>query len=407
MKVLLINNFHYYKGGSETVYFNMAKILQKYGHEVIFFSMQHEKNISCDQKSYFPLSPDKLSKIKGGVRYFYNYSAKKNLEKLIQREKPDIAHVHLFWGGISPSIFSVLKKYDIPLVHTAHDYRLVCPAYLFRNGEGELCEICQGKHFWHCITNRCSKGSYIQSFIMTMEMYFRNILFNPFYNFDGIIFVSEFSRNKHWQFFPKLRSLKTIVLYNYTPLGDKNYIKPNNEGYFLFLGRLSFEKGITTLINAFLTIPDIPLKIVGNGPEENFLKEKIKNEKLNNIELCGYKIGEELANIISKASFVIVPSICYENNPMSIIEAYSLGVPVIGTNLGGIPEIIVEGETGFTFSVNNYKELQDCIYKAFHLEKNKYEKMCQNARNFAVKYFSEEQYINKLNQFYCTILNKK
>ena len=131
MKVLLINNFHYRKGGSEAVYFNTADILLKHGHEVIFFSTTDQRNIDCGPKEYFVRQNKDVSAIRGALNYFYNTEAKRNLAKLIEREKPDIAHVHLFWGGISPSIFGVLKRYGIPLVHTVHDYRMVCPAYAF------------------------------------------------------------------------------------------------------------------------------------------------------------------------------------------------------------------------------------------------------------------------------------
>ena len=126
MKILLINNFHYRKGGSEAVYFNMAQMFVRHGHEVVFFSCTDDRNESSEQSGCFVRPNSALPKIQGAIRYIYNCEAKRNLERLIERERPDIAHVHLFWGGISPSIFGVLHKHRIPLVHTAHDYRMVC-----------------------------------------------------------------------------------------------------------------------------------------------------------------------------------------------------------------------------------------------------------------------------------------
>ncbi|RJR10592.1 hypothetical protein C4588_03060 [Candidatus Parcubacteria bacterium] len=179
MKILQINNFHFRRGGSEAVYFNTAELLRRKGHEVIFFSSQNAENVPCAQSKYFVSNINDIPRWKGLQNYFYNREAKVKLRKLIADEKPDIAHVHLFWGNISPSIFSVLKKHNIPLIHTAHDYRIVCPAYTFTDINGNVCEKCKGKHFFYCAVRRCSKGKFLESLIMASEMYFRNAFFPP------------------------------------------------------------------------------------------------------------------------------------------------------------------------------------------------------------------------------------
>ena len=167
MKVLLINNFFYKKGGSETVFFNTADVLREAGHEVFFFSYDDEKNIHTRDHEFFIPQGGTLQKLRN---YFSNPDAARKLDEVLTKEKPDIAHAHLFWGGISPSIFAVLKKHDIPFVHTAHDYRMVCPAYLLTDGKGNFCERCKGGKFYNCAIHRCSKGSVVESMLMTIEM---------------------------------------------------------------------------------------------------------------------------------------------------------------------------------------------------------------------------------------------
>ena len=393
MKVLLINNFHYHKGGSEAVYFNTAELLKKEGHKVVFFSIRREENDPCEQEIYFAKKSSPFSKIRN---YFNNPNAAKQLAKLLEVEKPDIAHVHLFWGGITPSIFKVLKKYDVPVVHTAHDYRMVCPAYTFRNGRGNVCEHCKGGRFEQCIKYRCSKGSIVQSIIMALEMKYRNIKWHPAKELDGIIYVSEFSKQKHEEMDPLFAKTKNIVLYNTTSIGKLYPMKEKDSGYYLFYGRLSKEKGVASLVEAFIKLSGLRLKIIGTGPNEKELKQNMYP----NIEFLGYKKGDDLFNLVRNARFVIIPSEWYENNPMTIIEAYTLGVPVIGARIGGIPEIVEHGKTGFLFESRNVNALVEAIKCSFILDDKEYVIMKTNAKTFADINFNSDIYVNRLLDFY-------
>lgn len=398
MKILLINNFHYHKGGSEAVYFHTAEMLEKQGHEVIYFSQKNELNEPSVWEEYFSENNDDLPKWKGAYRYFYNREAKRNLEKLIQREKPDIAHIHLFWGGLSPSIFSVLKKYKIPVIHTAHDHRMVCPAYLFRDKNGRICEACRGGKYYNCLLKKCAKGKWLESLIMTAEMYFRNCFYHPVKNLNGVIFVSEFERNKHIEHNRKFSLVKSCVLYN--TISPHTFENTYRRKYFLFVGRLSQEKGILTLVKAFETLSDVNLKIVGTGPQETEIEKIITRNRLQNIEMLGFKSGDELKVIMSEASFIIAISECYETSSMTTIEAYSLGVPVIGARIGGIPEIVEDGKTGFLFQPGQVEKICDIVKKTLDLEEDRYRDLCIQARRFAEKYFDEDHYYRKLISFY-------
>lgn len=403
MKVLLINNVHYRRGGADVVYLNTGEILNKLGHTVIFFAFNNANNIKCAQDSYFVDVPSKTGK---GLNYFYNKQAALRLEQLIRAEKPDIAHLHLFWGGLTPSICIVLKKYNIPIVHTVHDYSLICPVYTFKRYDGSICEACQGKYFFKCIYKRCFKRSFLKSFILASTMYFRNILYHPLKLIDGFIFVSEFAYNKHIQYMPKLIKSNATVLYNFNHSTLSTNVGKSDNKYFLYYGRLSYEKGLFTLIKAFSQLKDITLKIVGTGPQEAKLKEVTFKERADNIDFVGYKSGEELKSIVSNAFFTIVPSEWYENNPMTVIESYSAGVPVIGTNVGGIPEIIIEGETGFLFEMKNVNQLIETVMKANNLLSQEYERMSDQATKYANDNFSKELYVQKLINFYSEVINK-
>lgn len=175
--------------------------------------------------------------------------------------------------------------------------------------------------------------------------------------------------------------------------------------YFLFFGRLSYEKGVKTLLTAFKNLPQCRLKIVGTGPKEGELKAFAEAGGMNNVEFFGYKQGQELADIVSNAYFVIVPSEWYENNPMTIIEAYSAGTPVIGARIGGIPEIVVDGKTGFQFESGDEEDLRRKVMVADSIGGVKYTEFSMNTIRFANDHLSKESYWNKLIAFYRRFVN--
>lgn len=402
MKILLINNFHYRKGGSETVYFNNARLLERAGHKVVFFSVERDENEPCPYSKYFISDTSKMPKLRGLRKYFYNNEVAKKLEQLIVDEKPDIAHAHLMWGYMAPAIFKVLKKYHIPLVHTVHDYRMVCPAYTFMT-QGQICEECRGTKFYTCAVNRCSKGNLLMSTVMAAEMYYRNMFFNPCKNIQGLIYVSKFAKNIHEKYAPKMADIPNLVLYNAT--SAQSNITKGRSDYFLYFGRLSYEKGIDKLIDAAKELSWIHLKIVGTGPIEGELKKRTGIS--DRIEFLGYKKGQELCNLVANAQFVVVPSQWYENNPMTIVEAYSLKTPVIGSDLGGIPEIIKHGVTGLVFKHDSKDSLIHVLNTAHGLSKQGYFQMTESAYRFYETHFSEDGYAEKLVGFYEQVLGNK
>lgn len=400
MKILLINNFHYIKGGSEAVYFNMARMFTAAGHDVLFFSCTSDRNLEYGANNHFVTPNSEVNIAVGAMRYIYNGSAARALERLLSEHKVDIAHIHLFWGGLSSSILGVLKRHKVPIVHTAHDYRMICPAYTLRRTDGTICDKCYGGNYLHCIANKCSKNSFIHSCLMSAEFFFRNWFIRPLKAIDALVFVSQFSYEQHLKAMPALAAKQTLVAHNAIEQLPEDAISTTMGSYYLYFGRLSHEKGLTTLITAFNALPHLHLKIVGEGP----MSQSLKQIAGKNIEFCGYQSGDTLRTTIRDSKAIVVPSEWYENNPMTIIEASMAGVPAIGARIGGIPEIIVEGKTGYIFTSKSVEELTEAVTKLESLTAEQYNTMSLECRKFADEKFSSRALYEKIIKFYTSIL---
>ena len=218
---------------------------------------------------------------------------------------------------------------------------------------------------------------------------------------DKYIFVSNFAKNKFIQNYPQIEK-QSFQLYNFKK-GFNLKVEKKKGNYFLYFGRLESEKGVMTLLKSFKNLINEKLLIIGDGPLFNIL---MKNRP-SNVELLGYKQGKELEEFIRNAHFVIVPSEWYENNPMAIVEAYSFGVPVIGSNLGGIPEIVLNDKTGYIFEAKDSTELSTVILKAAKLDQKTYVNLSNNAFEFAIQNFNSEKYSKKLIEIYKQTIEEK
>jgi len=402
----MINNYHFRKGGADAVYFNTAELLQQNGHEVYYFSTKSPETIPCETEKYFTTGFNfrQLSigkKISSTTTFIYNRDAYDKLLLLLDEIKPDVVHIHLFMGGLTSSILTAIRKKNIPVVHSVHDYRLICPAYLFMDGKNKVCEKCIDKFYLRCTINRCSENNLGQSAILSMDAYFRKYVIKPVNLIDRFIFVSRFIKNKHIEFDQSYK-IKGDMLYNFKP--DLKSIVPTTfKGkYFLYFGRISREKGVQTLFESALKA-GISLKIVGTGP----IAEQLLDRHSENVEFLGFKSGDELWSLVRLASFIVVPSEWYENNPLTIIEAYSFGKPVIGSRIGGIPEIIEENKTGYLFNPGNESELEAVLKRADSLSGEEYQVMSQNARALAEKLFNPDTHYKELIRIYKDVIKNK
>lgn len=406
MRILQINNIHFRRGGADIVYLNTGKLLENKGNEVFYFSQENEKNDISNSDGYFVKETnyfDKsfLDKIYAIPRFFYSLESKEKLTKLINDLQPDVAHIHLYKGSLTPSILQVLKNNKVPTVISLHDYGLLCPHNSMLDGKMNICTRCVSGSALNCIAYKCNRNNLMLSTISSLEFIFQKSFF-PFEKyFNKIIAVSKFGQKIHKESGQFNR--KVEHLYNFYPDLDK--VETNNKkgNYILYFGRLSEEKGIKTLFDAWLKEErKSKLKIVGTGELYEELNKKLIDRS--NIEMLGFKSGDELNRLIQEASFIIVPSEWYENNPLTIIEAYANGKPVIGSNTGGIPEIINDGDTGFIFEMASVDDLSEKIKIAESVNDQEYYRLSINARKFADEHFSEEKHYNSLMKIYNNLL---
>lgn len=404
MKVLLVNKFHYLKGGSEKYYFELAKLLRERGHEVAFFSMQNEKNIKIDCKEYFVENIDLNSNNKlKALDVIYSKNNKEKMLQVIEEFKPDIIHVNNFQRQLSSSIITIAKKKNIPVVFTAHDLQAICPNITMLDSNNNICSACMKGKYNNCIKKACIKDSKLKSLLGALEGYFYRI--NKIYTkkIDYIITPSNFLKEKLIE--DGIPQEKIETLYNFIDVEEYN--KPTkDEGYALYCGRLSKEKGILNLIEAFSKIDVGTLYIAGDGPEKEKIENTIKEKKLDKrIKLLGMLEKEEMKLCISNAKFVVVPSIWYENCPFSIIESLTMGKPVIGSNIGGIPELVQNGENGFTYEYSNIIELAKKMKELFTNEEI-VKKLGENAKINAKKTYAKDIYYDKIIKIYNGLCNK-
>lgn len=332
-------------------------------------------------------------------RYIYNKTAFRNLVKLLKVYRPDIAHLHLFYGDLSASILKALKQEGIPVVLSVHDYRLLCPANALLDASNTICEECRDKAYYKCARKRCLEGNFFFSSVLALEGYYRKYFIDPLDCIDRFIFVSKFAERKHIEFDKRFEP-KSEQLYNFTDLESPG-VKSGKGGYFLFFGRLSQEKGLKTLLAA-VSKTNLNLKIAGSGPLESEVRIHITQH--NNTTFLGHQSGSELGQLVSQASFVIVPSEWYENNPMTIIEAYAAGVPVIASRIGGIPEIVEHKKTGFLFEAHDVTGLTDALQMANGLSSNDYTELSLSCREFALHNFSSVTHYSHLMDIYAKAL---
>jgi len=391
MRILQINKFLFPYGGADNYFINLCQLLEQKGHKVIYFCMDHPNNKPNKFSQYFPsyvktqgnLTAYELLRAAG--RMFYSFEVRKKLRKLILEHKPDVAHIHNLHIQLSVSVIDELKEMGIPIVMTLHDHHIVCPINLLFT-KGCICESCiQGRYF-HCLLKECMDGSLIKSTAAMIESYISTVLLRSYDKIDTLISPSKFliGEVKKMGFKKEIKHLP-----NFIDIKDFNLLsnKSEKKGMVCF-GRLVKEKGIHFLLEAVKGL-SAPLKIIGDGPERPYLEEKAKKEAVSNVFFLGRMESLRLKEEIAASYFSVVPSICYDNFPYSVLESFALGNPVIGSAIGGIPELIVDDQTGYLFEPGNSLNLSKKIqYLIEHRERAT--EMGKNARKFIESNFNTE-----------------
>lgn len=400
MKILISNKFYYPRGGSEMYTMELARLLIKGGHEVAIFSMQHPNNLETKFADLFPREVDANKRdfrniFYSVIRPFGSSDVRRNFRKILRDFNPDLVHLNNIHSQLSPVLALIAFKEKVPVVWTLHDHKLLCPRYDCIRNE-QPCELCFKKKF-NVVKYRCMKRSLLASLVAYFEALVWNkrllektvgLFINPSFFLMNNMIKGGFDK------------AQMEVLPNFVMDEKLCEISLVRSDYYCYIGRLSKEKGVETLLDAASSLPQYNLIVVGTGPQDSELRKKFD---LPNISFVGHKNWGELKSILSQALFSVVPSECYENSPLSLIESLCFGTPVLGSRIGGIPELINEGINGLTFKTGNLEDLRQKIAE-LHKKSHNLD-FTEIARKSRVK-FSSEKYYESLIEMYDKILNR-
>lgn len=394
--LLAINNYYYPRGGSETIFFEHNRMIEGLGWNVVPFSMHHPDNLPSPWSEHFIDDLDMhgeyslLQKLSRAQKVIYSFEARRRLDQLLKRVRPDIAHGHNIYHHISPSILSLLRRRGVPTVLTLHDLKIACPAYNMLARDG-ICERCRGGKLYNVVTQRCINGSAVMSLVVGIEALVHNLLGSYRRYVNLFIVPSRFYIDKFCEWGMPRSLFRHIP--NFVDLtGFEPRYTPGDS--FLYFGRVIAHKGVATLIRAAARA-GISLKIAGTGPELESSKE-LATQLQGDVTFLGHLGGKALHDAVRNARAVVLPSEWYENAPVSVLEAYALGKPVIGARVGGIPELVRENETGVTFDSGSVAGLQAALLDMKSRPDTELEQMGRTARRWVEQEFTVGMYQQRI-----------
>lgn len=415
MNILIINTYHYNRGGDSKHALELGELLKYSGHEVHYFSMHSCHNHSCTDSNFFvseinfrdcikTINP--VTSLNVLTRTIYSRESKQKLIALLKHIQPDIAHLHSIRHHITKSILPVLAKMGIPIIWSLHDFKEICPNTSFFDGH-TVCEQCKHKKYMYIVWKRCKKRSYMASIITLLE-----VLVNNRKKYDKLIDLyispSKFLRQKFIEY--GYQSQRIVHLPNFL---DTSYFQPHYSfnDYFLYVGRLEKEKGIETLIRGFArkkkSSCSSKLIIVGTGTLQPELEKLVQDLGMNDIVFTGYLQGSKLRFMMQNAKSIIIPSEWYENYPFAALEAMAYGKLVIGSKIGGIPEQVEDGITGFLYEPCNDVDLAEKMIIVDNLSEDEINRMGRNARLKVEKINNPQIYLSNLMDIYNRLLHNK
>lgn len=405
MKILLAHKFFAVTGGAEFFYHEVGRVLTEHGHEVAYFSSRDD-SADTPWRSYFPRAASHkqgslLSKIIGFPRMVYNTDAKREMARLIADFKPDIIHVFAIYVELTPSILDAARGAGVPVVMSCNDYKHICPNYKLYH-HGKVCEDCQGGKFYRAVVNRCCHDSLVYSVASAVELYAHEAMNSYRKNVHTFLFASEFMASKTREFWCE-KSFRAAILRN--PFDSKKHrVAAGGQGeYALYFGRIIDEKGVDVLLAAAELVRDIPLVVVGDGPDLAALKQHALDRGLQQVKFVGAKWGDELDEILAACRFVVVPSIWHENFPYVILQSFAMGKPVIGSNRGGIPELVSHGERGLIYEATNPAALAEGM-RTLISDDHAMSRMAEAAKQYADTEFNDDKFYANLMQIYSGVV---
>lgn len=398
LTVLNIGQNHWIRGGSDKYQFDLASLLERHGNRVIPFVARHPDNLSTPWERYFPVAADFESPgLSDILRFIYSRPARASMSKLIGENRVDISHLHIYYGKLTASILSPLKKAGVPIVQTLHDHKVVCPAAILNTGS-RICQDCAGTSYWHAVTNRCNRGSLVRSALSAMEAYVSRAL-GSVDKIDHFIAVSDFLRDKVIELgLPpgRVTTVHHFADFSVTPatiMGE----------YLLYFGRIERFKGIFTLIEAASKLRGVQLLIAGAGNALAEVRALIESRKLDHIKLLGFQQPHELQELIRGSICTITPTEVYEAFGLTLIESFALGRPVVASRIGGMTEVVKDGDDGFLVTPGSADELREKLsWLVSH--RDKAAGMGLRGRKKAQRMFNAEIHYSRLMDVYRKVL---
>ena len=406
MNILMINKFLRPVGGAETYLLKLGAYLEKTGHTVNYFGMEHPDNcvgnvlgLSTAHMDFHDGS-SLWEKLTYPPRVIHSSEAEKKLYTLLCQTKPDVVHLNNFNYQLTPSVLLAVRKYrqetkrNVRVLYTARDAQLVCPSHLlYHPATHTVCERCLGGHYLNCIGSRCIHGSAARSCLGTLEAVYWRIR-RIYETIDVILCPSAFM--KRCLDTDPILAEKTVVLRNFVerpaacPSAEAAVQMPDEKTYVLYFGRYAEEKGLRTLLAVCESLPGIPFVFAGGGP----LAQLVDGTR--NVRNVGFLGGDALNRIIRGARFSVYPSEWAENCPFSVLESIAAGTPVLGADRGGIPELIEENRTGWLFPAGNADALRAEILRLWNSD---LPKRCADGCR-AASFDDLDMYAEKLMEYY-------
>ncbi len=376
MKVLIIHNYYVHRAGESQAVLREKELLESYGHTVLLYT---KDNQILQQQSIW-------NKLLLFITMLFSWPSFRDIIKIAREERPDVAHIHNVYPLISPSVYWALRKFRIPILQILHNYRFFCPNGLLLDQEKKICEKCRDGSLRSAVQGKCYRSSSFQSLALVLCLTLHRSI-GTFRKIDRYLAPSVFMRSKMIEAgFPPDR---VLIKRHHV---DLSQFEPSQQhgGYAVYMGRLSREKGIPIMLEAFAVSPPIPLHIFGDGPLKKQIQEQILTRELFHIQVHGFVDSPQRFEWIKKAAFLVFPSEWYENAPFTLIESMSLGVPAVASRIGGITEIIEHGKTGLLFEPGNGEELQTRI-REIHSNAELLSGMRKQARQKAEREYGREQ----------------
>lgn len=368
MRILIAHNTYQHRGGEDSVVEAEIALLRANGHEVATYFRDND-DIAA------------MSLASAAQQTLWSLRTTIELTELISTFRPDVIHAHNTFPLISPSLYWAAEQARVPVVQTLHNFRLMCLNGLFLR-EGRVCEDCQGGLPWRGVVRKCYRGSGAASAALAGMLTLHRGLGTYRHKVARYIALNDFCRNKFIE--GKLPAERIVVKPNFVDFAAPAALPRQG---FLFVGRLSVEKGVQTLAGAAALLPDAHLRVAGDGPESALL------DGVSGITRLGSLPGEAVRHEMNSAMALVIPSICYENFPRTIVEAFATGLPVIASRIGALADLVRDGETGLLFEPGNSQDLAnkmawvlahpDAMAEMGHKARAQYEAEFTAERNYA------------------------